>query len=281
MEKNLVSRTQFAKIAGITPSGVTKAALRDLEPAVSGKYIDAAHPAAVAFVEKMARRPTPESAGKVPGIDPLYEKAIEVCREHGKWGQDFLRAHFRIGAERAQRLAALLRATKAKEKALEVPPPPKPEKKTPHVRGSALLKQKRIEADDEELEEIQIPDNILKFADLTLREVIKKYGTAERFVDYLKALKEIQLIAEREIKMAEIKGQLVSRYLVQTQIVEQFEAAHIKLLMDGAKTISVKASALCAAGATTEEIEKMVAEKITDFIRPVKSKIERALKNGN
>lgn len=275
MEK-LVSRTEFARLAGVTPGAVTKAAKTSLLEAVNGKYIDANHAAAIKFMEKAALDKTPPP---LPGIDPLYEKALEACLESGLWGTPFLRSTFHIGGERAKKLRDQIKAAKEQSRAEKVIPVALTEPKAPHVRGTALLKQKRIAADSAPLDEVVIPDNIAAFADMTIRDVIKKYGTAERFTDYLKALKEIGIMAEREIRLAEIKGQLVSRAMVQTQVVEQFDEAHMKLLRDGSKTIAIQVSAMCEAGESIEDIEKFISEKITDFIRPVKAKIAKALRH--
>lgn len=278
--KKLVSRTEFAQLAEVSAATVTRAALNRLADAVDGKYIDAAHPAAVDFIEK-GRDAKTKKTETVPGVDPLYEHAVARCAQLGKFNAEFLKKEFNIGSERARKLRDMIATSGVLDRSEIIIPMGILEnrKKFPHVRGTAAAKQNRIDADDEILEPIAIPGNIIRFADMTIRQVIQGYGTATRFVDYLKALKEIGIMAEREIRLAEIKGQLVSRALVQTQIVEQFDAAHMKLLRDGSRTIAIQVSAMVAAGETPEDIEKAISEKITDFIRPVKAKVARALKN--
>lgn len=270
------ARAKFAQIAGVTPAAVTKAANLALKNCVDGKYIDSAHPDALAYIEKIAHAKTPET---LPGIDPLYENAISACRAAGKWNANVICKGIGVGHVRANKILRQIEAAGVKDADARADKVMADLKKTPHVRGPALIKQRRIEQDDHDLEEIVIPDNIAAFADMTIRDVIRKYGTADRFVDYLKALKEIGIMAEREIKLAEIKGQLISRDLVQKYVVEEFDAAHMKLLRDGSKTLAVQVSAMVAAKETPEDIEKFISEKITDFIRPVKTKVAKALRN--
>lgn len=275
--KKLMTRTEFANLAGVSAGGVTRACKKALAPAVDGKFIDANHESAKEFLEKCARPKTPSGDETPPGIDELYYKALEACQRTGKWSVNFIRQEFHMGYSRAHRILSQLEAAGAKElpkqtRADIVINLPKP-------NGTKAVKEKRISADTEELEEIEIPENLAAYADMTIKEVCYKFGTAPRFVDYLKAMKEIGLIAEREIKLAEIKGMLVSRQLVQEQVIEKFDEAHMKLLRDGSKTISVQVTAMVNAGEPIEEIEKFIAEKITDFIRPAKSKITKALRH--
>jgi len=49
--RKLVSRSEFARMVGITPGGVTKACKKVLAPATVGKRIDANHPAAIAYIK--------------------------------------------------------------------------------------------------------------------------------------------------------------------------------------------------------------------------------------
>jgi len=127
-----------------------------------------------------------------------------------------------------------------------------------------------------------IPDNIQEFADWTIREIIAHFGTDYRFVDYLRALKDIEVIDERRIKNAKAKGELVNRDLIAKGIIEPIDSAHRKMLTDGSKTIARRSVAMAGAGKEVEEVEKFVAEQISSFIKPAKAKIKRTLENvGN
>lgn len=124
---------------------------------------------------------------------------------------------------------------------------------------------------------VEIPEDIQMYADMTLREIIKQFGTAQRFNDFLKAVKEIEMINERRLKNAEKQGQLVSRSLIKVGIIEPIDTAHNKLLTDGAKKIAVRCYAMAKSGKETEQLEMFVKETITSFIRPSKQKAVKTL----
>jgi hypothetical protein len=114
---------------------------------------------------------------------------------------------------------------------------------------------------------------------MTLRELITRFGTDVRFVDWLKATQSIEAINEKRLKNAQTKGELVSRHLVKIAIIEPIESAHIKLMTDGAKTIARRAAAMAQAGKPVAEIEAFAVDQISSFIKPVKAKVDRALRN--
>lgn len=274
--KKLVSRTEFAKIANVTQGAVTRAAKTSLKEAVDGKLIDLNHESAKEFIKKNAQAKTPET---IPGIDPLFEKAVKICAERGLWGQDFLKKEFSIGSTRAQKLAALLRASKVKDRVDLVIPEEKLEPKAPHVRGTAARRQQTIDSDTGKIEEDEIPPNIEIYADMTLREIYEKFGTAPRFKDWLTAMKDITVIQERQLKAAQLQGKLVSRKAVHDYVFDPINATHLKLLRDGSQTIAVRAKALVESGAEIAEIKHFVEDTMGSFIRPMKAKISRALED--
>lgn len=292
MAKKLVTRTEFARMAGVAPASITKACKSRLLPATDGKRIDAAHPAAAEYIENRDRATTPPAA---PGLDPLYEEALAACTEAGNWTAKHLRREFGVGSDRANRIVGQLRAAGL------VPDPeavPVASPKKPHVRGTAAARDKRkrtpppealaayaqaAEADEKPHHGeyvYEVPEDIQAFADMTLRELIERFGTDTRFVDWLKATQAIEAINEKRLKNAQTRGELVNRQLVRVGIIEPLDSAHIKLLTDGAKTIARRSTAMHDAGRELEEIEKFVADQISSFIRPVKSKVARALKNA-
>ena len=74
--QKILSRSKFAREAGVNPSTVTRLCETLLKAAVVGKGIDAAHPAALEYLEKKDRDQTPPAA---TGLDPMYEEAIQAC----------------------------------------------------------------------------------------------------------------------------------------------------------------------------------------------------------
>lgn len=278
MAQKLITRAQFAALAGVSGAAVTKAAAASLKAATSGKFIDAAHPDALAYVEKQDRDKTPPAA---TGLDPLYERALEACQSANNWTIAHLVRTQKIGKVRARKLQAMLAATEVKDT-----PTPRREAdldshiaaKAPHVRGTAARKERRKAESDETAEEV--PDNIAEYADMTLRQIIQKFGTDVRFVDWLKAVKSIEDIQEKRLKNEQTQGNLVNRDLIRMGIIEPLNTAHVKMMTDGAKAISVRVPAMAAAGEETVDIERYVSGVISSFIKPVAAKVERVIKNA-
>ena len=149
-------------------------------------------------------------------------------------------------------------------------------------RGQAAVKEaKKREPPPEEREgTIDIPEDIQAFADFTLRELIEKFGTDTRFVDWLSATQKIEAINEKRLKNAQTKGELISRELVKNGVIDTFNAAHLRLLKDGAKSIAAGVISKHAGGAELSEVEAYVSDILGSFIKPVKGKITRVLKNA-
>ena len=153
----------------------------------------------------------------------------------------------------------------------------------PHVSGTAAAKATKKKASLDALNNgdtiHEIPEDIRDFADMTLRELIQRFGTDQAFLDWLNATKRIEDINEKRLKNAATQGELVSRALVKTGIIDPIESAHLKLLTDGAKTIARRATAMHDAGRKLGDIENFVLDQVSSFIRPMKAKIKRAFKN--
>lgn len=284
MAQKLITRAQFAELAGVSGAAVTKAAAASLKAATSGKFIDADHPDALAYIKKQDRDKTPPAA---TGLDPLYEQALEACQSANNWTIAHLVRTQKIGKVRARKLQAMLAATEVKDT-----PTPRREvqisdglaeligvdrEKMPHVRGTAARKERRKAESDETAEEV--PENIAEYADMTLRQIIQKFGTDVRFVDWLKAVKAIEDIQEKRLKNEQTQGNLVNRDLIRTGIIEPLNTAHVKMMTDGAKAISVRVPAMAAAGEETVDIERYISGVISSFIKPVAAKVERTIKN--
>lgn len=128
---------------------------------------------------------------------------------------------------------------------------------------------------------VQVPDDIAEFLDWPLVELVNKFGTDSRFLDWLKATKEIENVNEKRLKNALTKGQLVHRDLVRRGILEPIDAAHRKLLTDGSKTIARRLASMRDAGAEVEELERFVADQVSSFIKPVKNKTAKVLTSAD
>lgn len=278
MVKKLVSKSEFARLAGVTPAAVTKAVNGPLKAAVTGKKLDINHPDAARYLAKKDDAQTPPPA---TGIDTRYEEAIEYCRQAGKYTVSGIQRDLGITYERARGIVGMMKAAGLVPAKGEPPPEiVKPRTVKGHAAKAATKKSEALENIEHGRTIHQVPEEIEKFADMTLRELIERFGSDYAFVDWLKAMKSIEDINEKRLKNAATRGELVSRDLVKRGIIDPIESAHIKLLTDGAKTIARRVVAMTGAGRPIEDAEKFVAEQITSFIRPIKAKVARALKNA-
>jgi len=154
-----------------------------------------------------------------------------------------------------------------------------PKEKKPHVRGHTAARESKKRGTDKD-EAFTVPENIQAFADMSLRDVIAEFGTDVRFLDWLRATKEIEMINERRIKNAKAAGELVHRDLVKAGVIDPVDAALMKLLTDGSKTITRRVTAMHESGKDLRDIEEFVKDQISSFIRPMKAKIKRAFLDG-
>lgn len=233
--RELLTKAQFAAIAGVKPAAITQAT----KP---GKLL---HKATVGEGRKMK-------------VDPNHPAAKEYLGDH-----------------------------KQKKPVTVVPTPEETEQEysellvAAKLPGAAGAKENKKRASVFNIDPADVPDNMQEFADMTIREVVTKFGTDYRMVDYLRALKEIETIDERRIKSAKFRGELVHRDLITKGVLEPIDSAHRKMLTDGAKTIARRSVAMIGAGKDVDELEKFIAEQITSFIKPAKAKIKRALENAD
>lgn len=273
IEQKLVSKAEFARMAGVTHAAVTKAIANGLSEAMQGKRIDANHVLAVEYVKSKTPAEV-EIITQTVQCDPLHDEAIAYRESSGKTSVSALQRELRIGYNRAKNIIDAINGVYA----------PKPQEEKPVIRGYAARNDKRKKAAPETIDPeamlLEIPEDITAFADMSLRELVTRFGTDIRFLDWLKSIKMIEDINEKRLKNAVSKGELVGREIVKLGIIDPIDAAHIKLLTDGAKTIARRATAMHNAERSLDDIEKFVKDQITSFIRPIKAKVNRTLKDA-
>ena len=295
MSKKLLTKSEFARLAGVNPSTTTRLCKTVLLAAWDGKRIDAAHPVAAEYLENKRLKQTQPAA---TGLDPLYEQAVKFCVEQRRFSISSLQRQFRIGYDRAKVIVDTMKAAGL------VPKDYDPHKLLPDIEAEAIPKSPpavlrgnaaknatkkqlalaeanaRTEADINSDMTYDVPEDIQAFADFTLRELIERFGTDTAFIDWLKATKEIENINEKRLKNAQTKGELISRRLVENHVIDTFNSAHLRLMKDGSKSIAAGVVSKSAGGAELPEIEAYVSDIVGSFLKPVKNKIARALKNA-
>ena len=115
---------------------------------------------------------------------------------------------------------------------------------------------------------------------LTLGEIVRQHGTEGQFKAWLDAKKTIVDVQTRLVKLAVLEGTLVSRSLMKVGVIDPIDAAHRKLLTDGAKTIARRVTAMNSGGRSLEDCEAFVKDQMASFIRPMKAKVARSLKSA-
>lgn len=122
-----------------------------------------------------------------------------------------------------------------------------------------------------------LPEDVRRYADWPLRDLIAHFGSDYAFVDWLKAYKQMEDIHAKQLANMENEGRLVSRTLVEKVVFANIETMTVRLLTDGSKTISRKVYEMAKAGRTVEECERFVADQITSFIAPAKDKMKKGI----
>ncbi len=276
MVKNLVSKYQFSVMAGVSAAAITKACSKALAGALDGKRIDANSQAAQDYLNRQTKPPP-----KI-GVDALYEEAVQTCQGADNYSANFLRRIYKMGNARAKRIVDTMRLNGViPEKPEKLPPQEKKQVQVTvkHVRGHVAAKETKKKAASEAPVIYDIPADIEEFADMTLRDLISKFGTDVRFCDWLNATKSIEAINEKRLKNAATKGDLVSRKLVKDAVISPVDTCHRRLLTDGARSLSIRVAAMHGAGEDQKTIEEYIHNQITSFIRPMKAKISKALRD--
>lgn len=122
-------------------------------------------------------------------------------------------------------------------------------------------------------------DDIERYAHWTLEALVRKFGTATAFVDWLDARKRISDIREKDLKADEREGRLIQREYVRTHVFGHLEAASRRLLQDAPATIARRLYAAAKSGVSVEEAEQLVRELISSQLRPAKDAATKALRS--
>lgn len=145
-----------------------------------------------------------------------------------------------------------------------------PEAPAPSPRFAPQLTVERQSGTDEDLDEL---------ADL-LEPLMRRFGTAQAFRDWLVALKTIQEVRSKRLDNEETEGRLIERELVSTHIFSALENFHKRLLTDVVTTISQRLYGAAKGGVPLEEAKRIVRGIISEQLKPVKITAARVLRNA-
>lgn len=274
-KSKLVKRIEFARMAGVAASTVTRACKGRLAPACQGDRVDINHAAAQNYLN---RRELADAEPLAPGVDPVHEAAVELCRREGRVTKALLKERLNISDSRALALAKVLKNANI----LDVPPAPVPEAKPPPKNEGVFRPSTSVGAREQKKRQsgqppIEIPEDLREFADMPLAELINKFGTDVRFLDWLNATQKIEAIHEKRLKNAATEGTLVNQKLVEAGIFDVIESAFVRLLTDGKTTISSRAHAVAQSGGDVRAVATVVEDLLESFIAPAVDKMRMTL----
>lgn len=248
----LISKLAFSKLAGVSDARITQISKpgEPLAKAMVGKFIDAHHIEAVRYLEgqgvspfevnKLLNKKPRGTAKKVPPTRPLPPPRYQPPPE---------------------------------------PKPPPPMETFEATKYGPKPKRKNRKQDEDYYEIGEVPEHIREFGNMTLLEIIDKFGTDERFANWLKASKSIEDIHGARVKVAEKEGELIPRKLVETHVFAAMSDLHKRILKDAPKTIVARATEAHDSGEAKEQIEVIVRDIISNQIRAMKQKVTGALRS--
>lgn len=117
-------------------------------------------------------------------------------------------------------------------------------------------------------------------AELTIRQIVERFGTEVRFKDYLSNLKAIEDIRSKRLQNEEAEGALIERERVKTHVFGMIDGAHRRLLTDAPKTIARRLYAMARSESPVEDAESTVRDIISSQLRVVIATARRVLNEG-
>ena len=142
---------------------------------------------------------------------------------------------------------------------------------TQSVSKVSMAKRKTFKPNGEfkSIEDIDVSEH----GHLSLNEIAEHFGTDDEYRSWLDAKKKQVDIAERELKIKEHIGELVSREFVHKYLFGLIEEMNSRLLVDSAVTIATKVYACCESGDSIEEATKIVRDEISKPIKGAKAQV--------
>lgn len=287
----VITITQLAEEAGVAISSASSWLHR--HPAAKvGDRVDMDHPEAKKYMRDRRKKQEAERIRKEADPDhPRYADAVKLCHERGRCTVRLLekelpgvgRATAKIIVDQIKRNGLKFGGKKAPRGLGRITSPAN-YKRGPTARVSADMPVKATPPEQPpgptQAPDPQIPPEIEAYADMTLRDLIGRYGTVAVFNDWLNALSKIESITEKRVKNEATAGKLISRDLVRQTIIVPIDTAFGQILTDGAKAIAVEVGAMAKGDASDQEIERAVEKVVASFIRPAKAKIKRGIENA-
>ncbi|HET9954162.1 MAG TPA: hypothetical protein VFQ61_06650 [Polyangiaceae bacterium] len=241
MKERLYTRTEFARIVGVTKQAIGQACNGKLGEACVGKRINIEHAAAKEYL------------------------ALHGAKAPKHLDEDSAPAQSKA-SKRAQTKPAGQPTTAAPSKKQTAAPPQ--QSSDPVGKGPVRLIYREV-------------NDLNEIADMTLRQIGAAFGTVTGFRDWLEARRKLEELREKELRNAEADGKLISIKLVRTHVFGAIESGNRRLLTDSPKTITRRLYAAARSDVPMEEAEQMVREIISSQLKPVKETAVRVLRDSS
>jgi hypothetical protein len=118
---------------------------------------------------------------------------------------------------------------------------------------------------------------VTEIAELTVREVIDRWGGLEGLSDWLSIREQIGKVFKLEVQNAQLRGQLVDRGLIERQVVAYIDGLHRRLLRDAARTLGIRTRSAVESGESPEAVELLIRDVLSQQIKGLKGAMRRAL----
>jgi len=113
---------------------------------------------------------------------------------------------------------------------------------------------------------------------MTLSQLCQVFGTDDRFKVWASARKVITDIRRNDLANAKTAGDLVSRRLVKSSVIDPLDGAFTRLLTDVKRTLAVRIVAMIRAEASQEKVESFITDQLTSVLDPLKEQMKRGIK---
>lgn len=264
-----VSRSDFARIAGVSATAITKSCTRGVlqEACTDKRRIDLDHPAAQKYLLEKGVEPTtvgplsPKSRSKASSARP---------RKDPKEG---------AGGKRKGNASAKAKPKTAKKAAAKAKPNAKKNRARPEAPAAAEEPPAPPALADMADPVNDLPD-IDELNDMTIREVISRWGTLPQFADVLEARKHIAAIREKDLKNQEKEGKLIPREPIRVLVFGAIDGVNRRLLSDAPKTVVRRIYAMARSGVDAEEAEKVVRDILSATLAPLKTSARRVIRDA-
>ena len=126
----------------------------------------------------------------------------------------------------------------------------------------------------------EIPQQYRHLADLTVSQIVRRFGSLAQYEYFLKAAKTLEEVEERRLKNSERRGEVIPREYVETHLIGYIAGITQRLLNDAPKALTRRIIAAVKADTDPGEIEKMVLKMISKDLKDARDNAQRKIRRA-